>query len=181
MQNSNVTVTKLFITQPFGKPPVEVEKIELLLEGIKHDRHFGIKKIADIRETYAVPKGTEVLNLRAVTIVAEEELKEIATSLSIENVLSQDLEANICIKGLDNLTQLPIGTLFKFPRHAILYTTGENLPCYIPGQHIASRIDDKSITHKFAKAALHKRGITALAYTAGIIKVGDSIEVIYRK
>ena len=169
-------VEKLLITQSFDAVPVSVDKIELLLEGIKYDRHFGKTRHADVRTVKLLPKGIEVANLRAITIVSTEELKEISKDAGVE-VLPNDMEANITLSGIEKLTKLAPGTYIKFPRNAIIYVTAENLPCVIPSQNMMKRGIDKGVAVKFAKCAFGKRGLTAMPFAAGFIKVGDEVEI----
>ena len=169
-------VEKLLITQPFAKAPIGVEKIELLLDGIKHDKHFGKTRNADVRTVNLVSRGIEVTNLRAVTIVSTEELEEISTQTGTR-VLPEDMEANIILSGLKNLTKLPPGSFIKFPRNAILFVTAENLPCVIPSNNMTKRGVDKLTAIKFAKAAYGRRGLTAMPFASGVIKVGDEVDI----
>lgn len=177
MKILNAKVEKLHITQPFGQNPIPVEKLEVLLEGIKHDKHFGKTRNADVRTVKLLPKGIEVTNLRAVTIVSQEELAEVSKDMGME-VLPEDLEANIMVSGVPNLTKLPPGTFFRFPRQTILFVTTENLPCVIPAQNMIKRGAEKMSAIKFSKAAMGKRGLTAMPFASGVIKIGDEFEIL---
>lgn len=170
-------VTKILLTQPYDELPKKVNKAELFLDGLKHDRHFGATRLAGVREVALVPKGVETRNLRAVSIVSEEELKEISKDMGAE-ATAEDLEANITLSGFKNLTQLLPGSYIRFPRSAVLFVTGENFPCVIPSQHMMARGMDKMKAIKFAKAALHKRGLVAMPFVSGVIKEGDEVEII---
>lgn len=169
-------VEKLLITQPFDALPVSVKKVEVMLAGIKYDRHFGKTRNADVRTAKLLPKGIEVTNLRSVTIVSSEELKEISDATGVD-VTAEDMEANITLSGVEKLTKLAPGTFIKFPRNTILYVTAENLPCVIPAQHMMQRGVGKSDAIKFTKAAFGRRGLTALVFASGAIKVGDDVEI----
>ena len=177
MEIHTASVEKLLITQPFGEVPKEVNKIELLLDGIKYDRHFGKTRNADVRTTKLLSKGIEVTNLRSITLISQEELDEISSDVGFE-VLPDDLEANITLKGIEKLTKLPAGTFIRFPRNAIIFVTAENLPCVIPAQNMMKRGMEKSQAIKFTKAAMGKRGLTAMPFASGVIKVGDQVEII---
>jgi MOSC domain-containing protein YiiM len=171
-------VEKLHVTLPFGEHPVQVQKLEVYLSGLKQDRHGGFTKVAGIRESRIVEKGTEVMNLRGITIVGTEELAEIAQKLELKEVTSHDLEANIEISGIPDFTRLAIGTMLKFTRKCVLMITSENLPCVVAGKRVADRVGQPDIEWKFPKAAIHLRGVTAMPFASGIIKVGDEVEVI---
>ncbi len=109
MEVLKAKVEKLLITQPFDALPVKTEKLSLFLDGIKYDRHYGRNNLSDVRFKKLLEKGHEVANIRQVTIVSAEELNQISTELDF-TVLPEDLEANITLSGIENLTQLPAGT-----------------------------------------------------------------------
>jgi len=176
MKSLKAKVEKLYITQPFDKTPIGVEKLEVLLDGIKYDKHFGKTRNADIRTVNLVSKGTEVTNLRAVTIVSTEELGEISDQVGTK-VLPEDMEANIVLSRVEKLTKIPPGAFIKFPRNTILFVTAENLPCVIPSNNMMKRGIGKLTAIKFAKAAFGKRGLTAMPFASGIIKEGDEVEI----
>ncbi len=176
MKFAKARVEKLLITQPFGAVPVEVEKLEIMLAGIKYDRHFGLSRNSDVRTAKLLPKGLEVANLRSVTIVSAEELAEISADLGSE-VLPDDMEANITLSGFENLTKLSAGSFIKFPRNTILLVTAENLPCVIPGKNMMKRGIEKVKALNFAKHAMGKRGLTAMVFASGFVKVGDEVEI----
>lgn len=169
-------VEKLLITQPFNQKPIQVEKVEILLDGLKHDKHYGRTRLADVRTVKLLPKGTEVANLRAITIVSLEELEQISKGIG-EEALPDDLEANITLSGIKDLTKLVPGTFIKFPRNAILFVTAENLPCVIPAQNMIKRGVKQENALKFSKVAYGMRGITAMPFASGFIKVGDEAEI----
>ena len=177
MEILKARVEKLLITQPFNADPIKVEKLEILLDGIKYDRHFGKTRNADVRTAKLLPKGIEVTNLRAGTIVSTEELKEISEDIGVE-ALPDDLEANITLSGIKKLTKLPPGTFIRFPRSVILFITAENLPCVLPSKNMMRRGIEKLSAIKFAKAAMGKRGVTAIPFASGFVKEGDDVEII---
>lgn len=178
MKITKTRVEKLLITQPFGQSPIPVDKLQLLLDGIKYDRHFGKTRNADVRTARLLSKGIETANLRSVTIISQEELNEISQGVGVETT-ADDLEANITLSGLPDLTKLPAGTFMRFPRNAILFITSENLPCVVVSQNMMKRGIEKKTALRFAKAAFGKRGLTALVFAAGFIKVGDEVEIFY--
>lgn len=177
MSTISAKVEKLLITRPFGQLPLAVEKMEVLLDGLKYDKHFGKTRNADVRTVKLLSKGIEVTNLRSATIVSVEELREISLDMGVK-VTPEDLEANITLSGVKTLTKLPPGTFMKFPRNAILFITSENLPCVIPSQNMVKRGIEKLEAIKFAKIAFGKRGLTAMPFSSGFIKVGDEVEIL---
>ena len=158
---------------------VSVEKIYLDWDGIRGDRHYGRTKFAGIREKY-LAKGTEMINLRQVSIVTTEELDQVAKSLDVENIMPEDVSANITISGIPDFTKIPFGSIIQFELQANLLLTGDNFPCIIPGQKIENRTGQK-MAHLFAKQAIHKRGQTALILRPGIIKPSNKFQIFLPK
>lgn len=155
------------------------EKIECIWNGINSDRHCGRTKLAGGREKY-VPRGTEILNIRQVSIVSEEELAEISRRMNIPEVIGSDLSANLVLKNVEGLTKLPGGTIIKFPaRETLLYVVGENTPCVLPGKNIQARyLTIPHLASKFPKAAIGRRGLVAVVLRPGWIYEGDAAEII---
>src|SRR5205085_3095611 len=101
MEILKAKVEKLLITQPFGAVPIKIEKMEVMLDGIKYDKHFGQTRNADVRTAKMISKGIETANLRMATIVSTEELAQISDEVGLE-VLPDDMEANITLSGIEN-------------------------------------------------------------------------------
>jgi len=170
-------VTEVLVGQQGVTLSESREKIQCLWDGIKGDRHSGQTKLAGVRERY-VPKGTEILNLRQVSIVSVEELEEIAWRMGIPKVTGADLGANVVLSGIPELTKLPTGTIMKFSEQTLLFVTGENLPCVFPGKNIQARYPDiPKLANKFPKIATGQRGLVAMILRPGSIRKSDVVEI----
>lgn len=173
-------VSQTLVGEPFLTKSREVKKLLLDFNGVRFDRHYGQTSFADIRTPHA-SKRSEILNLRQITIVSEEELNLIATQLKIDEVKAEDLSANLVTSGLRNLTQLRFGTLLKFEGGCMIMTTGENQPCQGPAENIAETEKEERIEKEFLKNALKLRGLTGIVFKAGVIKPEMEFEVITPK
>lgn len=176
-----VSISRVFVG-PAGVTLSEPrEGIECGWNGIVDDRHHGRTKPAGGRETY-VRKGTDLLNIRQVTIVSKEELAEIARLIDVPDVTGPDLGANIVLKNIEGLTQLPGGTTIKFPgRETLLVVIGENGPCKLPGVNIHARhpvMPRGELTAKFHEVAKGRRGLVAMVLHPGYLYRGDTVEII---
>jgi hypothetical protein len=149
--------------------------LALTLDGIEGDRHAGAMKKADSRDK-GIVRGTMIRNWRQWSAVSAEELNAIAANLNIGDLEGALLGPNLVISGIGNFTQLPPGTLLKFP-DAVLLIEAENDPCTKAGKTVATAHAEIS-PHSFVKAACHLRGLVGTVQTAGMIKVGDSVEVV---
>ncbi len=155
-----------------------VEQVEVTFEGFAGDRHAGITSRAGGRSR-RYPRGTEIRNTRQVSIVSHEELAEIARRLELEEVLPEWLGANLCLRGIPHLTQLPPGTRLFFSQRAALVVEGENQPCTGPGEVIqAAYPTGVDLDVRFPKAAKGLRGLVGWVERPGQIATGDSLEAV---
>lgn len=152
-------------------------RIEVTLEGVVGDKHYGFTRPADARTPW-YPRGTPIRNTRQLSIVSVEELAEVANALGIPTLLSEWLGANLLISGLPHLTQLAPGTRLFFPGEAALVVVGENAPCRVAGKEVNRHFPERAdLAGAFPKAAVHRRGIAAWVERAGWIAAGDVFQI----
>lgn len=164
-----------------GDSVSSTNKLTLSWDGIIGDKHTSRTSIARTQDASdnGVLKGSEVLNLRQITILSKEELKETANLMGIPEISSDDVRANIIIEGLPNLSKLSVGTRMIFPEFAVIYITGENTPCIISGRRVQERFTHiNGLAIQYPKAALNKRGLLAMVIRPGFVRVGDKIKII---
>ena len=151
------------------------------LDGFVGDRHQSYT-----RETWAGDKqeqGTIRRNERQWSAVSVEELAEIEQAMDLKERLSPErVGANLCLKGVADLSRLPKGTLLKFPSGAELMVEEYNPPCHDMGSKLAECYTTKSgeplSTTAFSRAAKLKRGIVGVIEAAGVINAGDEVTVV---
>ena len=154
--------------------------IEVELDGIVSDRHRSY-----VREAWSgdkQPKGTTRRNERQWSAVSFEELADLTELLNLSEPLTPaTLGANLCIKGIKELSRLPKGTLLKFPSGAELLVEEYNPPCHDMGKQLATRYTTRSgealATTAFSKAAKLMRGVVGVVEVAGTISAGDEVTV----
>lgn len=155
--------------------------IQAELDGIVGDRHRSYS-----RKTWRgdkQPQGTVRRNERQWSAVSVEELVDIQKNMDLKQALTAtSLGANLCFKGLPELSRLPKGTLLKFPSGAELIVEEYNPPCLHMGKRLA--IVHKTNSGKplsataFSKAAKLCRGVVGVVEVAGQINAGDDVTVI---
>jgi len=156
--------------------------IQVELDGVVGDRHRSFE-----RPTWAgdkQPKGTTRRNERQWSAVSVEELAEIQRTMDLTEPLSAShLGANLCLRGLTELSRLPKGTILRFPSGAELMVEEFNPPCHDMGKKLASRYTTRSgqplSSTAFSKAAKFTRGVVGVAEVAGAISAGDEVTVDY--
>lgn len=172
------TVTWLAVgdqAETFVTRPVSI--VELDWTGIVGDGHAGLTRKADVRIPH-YPRGSVVRNERQVTVVAADQLAEVATTLALPEIRPEWLGANMMLAGIPHLTLLPPATRLIFASGAALVVDWENQPCTGPGGVIATHYGDASLRSRFVKAALEKRGFTAWVERTGSLAVGDAVQVV---
>lgn len=162
---------------PAELPSSAVEQVEVKWEGLVGDKHFGLTmKAGSSQKPYA--KGEEVRNVRQVSIVSAEELRQVATALEVPNVEPAWVGANLMLSGIPDLTKLPSGTRLYFENGVGIVIEGENMPCTTAGGSLQDQFPDRpDITTAFPKKAIGKRGLVAWVEKPGLIRKGESVTV----
>lgn len=98
-----------------------------------------------------------------------------------EPLTAASLGANLCLSGLQELSRLPKGTLFKFPSGAELIVEEYNPPCHDMGRRVALKYTTRSgeplSSTAFSNAAKLTRGVVGVVEVAGTISAGDEVTV----
>lgn len=153
----------------------QVNQLDLRFDGIVGDFHAGLTRKSDVRTLKQYPRNTDIRNVRQVTIVSEEELKEIATAMGIPEAKPEWLGANLVTSGIPDLTLLTPSSRLQFPSGATLVVDMENHPCRQVADVILGHHTD--VTVGFVKGAWNKRGLTAWVECEGVINTDDAITV----
>lgn len=158
------------------------EICRVLDNGLEGDRHAGWFRGADKRAKHYT-KGTRVWNSRQISIVSEEELKEIAEEMKVPEIKPEWLGANICLRGIPKLTLLPPRSKVFIPD----YYGGQDIGLYVTalnklGTHPGAVIQDNypdinGLECRFPTASHNKRGIVAVVEHPGCIGEGASVMV----
>lgn len=156
-----------------------VNSLMLSFGGIVGDFHEGLTRKSGGREPW-YPRGTKMRNERQLSILSEEELKDIADNMSLEKVDAGWIGANLVFEGIPDLSYLPARTLIMFDHGVTLRIDGYNAPCRLAGgsisKHIGEEMDDPMRSQTaldFTKAAHMKRGLVAWVEREGEIRAGD--------
>ena len=169
---------KGFVSRP-------VEQLELAYGGITGDFHYGETRASGVREPW-YKRGLEMRNERQVSILADDELAQVAAHMGLDEINPGWIGANLMLDGIANLSLLPARTVLIFEGGVSLRVDGYNGPCRIAGGEIArfSGADASEVGGDFAatdvalafKDAAHmKRGIVVWVEREGIIRPGEKV------
>ena len=172
-------VASLHVGSAKKTPSTSVDSFMLTFTGIVADVHSGANRAAGPREP-AFRRGTMLANLRQVSLVSTEELATIASRMGLARLDPAWLAANIATEGAGPITQLPRGTLIRFPSGASLYVSDLNSPCKAAAKLIREHARPaQEQTFPFVFQALGRRGLVAFAYSQGQVTTGDAIEFLF--
>ena len=158
----------------------EQERIHLELDGIVGDRHRGIQRACWDQDKQ--PAGSLRRNERMWSAVSAEELAAISETMDLtERLSAATVGANICVKGIDDFSRLPRGTLLSFESGAVLMVEEYNPPCSDMGTAIAAAFTTRAGAPPepaaFSAAAKFSRGLVGVIEVAGSIAQGDRVTV----
>nr|WP_245195791.1 MOSC domain-containing protein [Aureimonas populi] len=153
-----------------------VDGLDLTFAGIGTDRHGGLTRRTGGREPW-YPRGTEIRNERQLSILAPEELAEIAQALGLDTLPAGWIGGNLVLQGIARLSRLPARTLLFFEGGATLKIDGDNSPCRAAGRAIARHHSERAgLDLDFVRAARHRRGLVAWVEKPGRIVPGEAFE-----
>ncbi|HEV7415791.1 MOSC domain-containing protein [Tianweitania sediminis] len=161
-----------FVTEP-------VEALHLGFPGIEGDYHEGLTRQSGGREPW-YKRGTEIRNERQLSIVAPDELTEIARQMELPEVRAEWIGANLAIADVPHLSMLPAGTLMFFEGGVTLKVDSQNGPCMEAGRSIAHHSGtSNAVTASllFPKVAKRLRGLVAWVEKPGVIGNGETVSL----
>lgn len=152
-----------------------VEQLTFGFEGDTGARHAGGNRASCVRVKNLYPQGTEIRNVRQLTILSEEELAMIAADMGLEAVNPSHLGVSIVVRGIPDFTFIPPSSRLQGPDGVTVVADMENRPCIFPGKEIER--DHSGFGPKFKPAAKNRRGITAWVERPGALTIGESLRL----
>jgi hypothetical protein len=163
-----------------------VESIDLTINGIENERHYGLMELSDSRVKHMYEKGTEIRNNRQWTGMSVFEKEKIEKEMKLEGLFKpEQIGINILIDGFKNLSALPPLSYLFFSKKeeflpedrskVVLVVFGEILPCSIAGKSIAIDSGLKENEQMFPKKSIGYRGTSGWIEKGGRISLGDNV------
>lgn len=151
------------------------ESLNLDLSGVVGDTHQGLTRKSCSRVKHQYPLDTVIRNTRQISIVSVEELSLIAESMGVPEVKPEWIGCNMVVQGLSNFSAVPPSSRLIFDNGVSLVVDMENEPCRHPGELVEEHYPGKG--KKFAKSAMHRRGITGWVEREGQVKVDQILQL----
>jgi hypothetical protein len=143
--------------------------------GFEEDVHAGVTRPSCVRMTATYPKGTEIRNVRQLSILSAEEMTLIAADMGLDALDPIHLGVSIVIKGIPDFTHIPPNSRLQADSGATITIDMENRPCVLPAREIEQ--DSPGHGPKFKAAAKDRRGVTAWIEREGVLKLGDELRL----
>lgn len=150
-----------------------LDSAELRFDGIDGECHGGMTRPACVRTKAQYPKGTEIRNVRQLSVLSAEELAQIAAEMGLDAIDPAWMGASLVIKGIPDFSHVPPSSRLQFPSGASITIDMENRPCIYPGREIEK--DRPGFGPAFKPAAENRRGVTAWVEREGVVAVGDRV------
>jgi hypothetical protein len=147
--------------------------VKAIFGGLEGDRHFGLTRVTGGRDkAKGLEKGTVIRNERQISIVAQEDLDQIAKNLGIDELPAELIGTNLTFEGVPDLSHLPIGSEIVFSGGVVLKIEEENLPCLKAGKSINTKFSNVK-PEDFPKSSINRRGLVASVVSEGDIREGE--------
>ncbi|WP_187429987.1 Putative metal-sulfur cluster biosynthesis proteins YuaD [Roseobacter fucihabitans] len=150
-----------------------LESAELKFTGIDGECHGGLIRPSCVRTKAQYPKGTEIRNVRQLSVLSAEELALIAADMGLEMIDPAWVGASLVIEGIPDFSHIPPSSRLLFQSGASIAVDMENRPCILPGREIEK--DRPGFGAAFKPAAENRRGVTAWVEREGPVAPGDSV------
>lgn len=150
-----------------------VDRLDLGFEGITGGRHHGTNRNSCVRVKNLYPTGTEIRNVRQLSILSVEEMDATAQAMGLEHLAPEHLGVSILVRGIPDFTHVPPSARLQGPSGVTLTVDTENRPCVLPGREIEG--DQPGYGAAFKPAAANRRGVTAWVERPGALLIGDQL------
>lgn len=151
------------------------DRLEFDMGGARGEHHYGETRASCVRVTMLYAKGTEIRNVRQVSILAQEDLDAIAADMGLESLDPAWLGASVVVRGIPDISHVPPSSRLQGPNGLTLTIDMENLPCIWPAKEIER--DHPGFGKAFKPAAEGRRGVTAWVEHPGEMSVGDRLHL----
>ena len=152
----------------------EFERIGATFAGLDGDAYAGLTRPACVRTKRQYEPGTNIRNVRQITIASAEELALIGETMGLpEPVHPAWMRANLVISGIPDFTQIPPSSRLILEGGAALVVDMENEACSFPGELIDRHYPGRG--KFFVKAAWGRRGVTAWIEREGDLWKGADV------
>ena len=145
-------------------------------DGFEGEAHGGATRSSCVRVRSQYPKGTEIRNVRQLSVLSAEEIAGIAATMKLDDIDPSLMGVSMVIEGIPDFTHVPPSARLQCETSgASIVIDMENRPCVFPGREIEA--EHKGFGKAFKPAAKDRRGVTAWVEREGLFQVGDTLRL----
>lgn len=152
-----------------------IDSVQAGFAGFEGEAHGGLTRPACVRTAQQYAQGTEIRNVRQLSVLSAEDLALIADQIGLETLDPALLGASMVVEGIPDFTLVPPNARLQGPSGATITVDMENLPCKFPAREIEK--DAPGHGKAFKAAAMGRRGVTAWVEREGRFAVGDRLRL----
>ena len=152
-----------------------VAALDLTFAGPAGEAHGGLTRPACARVRDLYPRGTEIRNVRQLSVLSVEELRQIAAAMGLAALDPALAGATLVVQGLPDFTHVPPGSRLLADSGACLVVDMENQACMLPAKPIEAA--HPGFGARFKAAAQGRRGVTAWVEAEGRLALGDRLRL----
>ena len=150
-----------------------VGEVTATFEGLVGEAHSGLTRPSCSRVTEQHPEGTEIRNVRQLSVISAEELSDIAADMGLPEIDPAWLGASMVVSGIPDFSHLPPSSRMQGQSGATLVVDMQNRPCVLPAKVIDAAAP--GFGKSFMSAARGRRGVTAWVEREGVFQVGGTL------
>jgi len=155
---------------------VALDTMELGWGGYEGDCHAGETRPSCSRVLSQYPtRGTEIRNVRQLSVLSAEEMATIAAALGLERLEPAWLGASIVIEGIADFSHVPPSARLQAGNGTTLTVDMQNRPCQFPAKTIEAVHPGHG--KGFKPEAEGRRGVTAWVERPGTLRLGDVLRL----
>ena len=110
--------------------------IKIDWNGVLGSGHSGRTRFSDVRVSQQHDKGTEISNVRQLSIVSQEDIEQISVGMCMGQFDPSWLGANLVVSGLPDFSHLPPSSRLQSANGTTLIVDMQNHPCHQIGKTI---------------------------------------------
>ncbi|WP_319637561.1 MOSC domain-containing protein [Roseitranquillus sediminis] len=150
-------------------------ELDATFAGLVGEAHGGAVRPSCSRVLALHPRATPIRNVRQITILSAEELREIARRMGIGEVAPGWLGAQMVVEGLPDFSHLPPSSRLQTLAGTTLVVDMQNRPCHLPVEVIEREAPGSGA--RFGAAARGRRGVCGWVEREGPLHVGDALRL----
>ncbi len=153
----------------------EMGQAEVGYDGLPGESHGGLTRKSCARVLQQYPRGTEIRNVRQITILSEEDMAATARDMGLDRLEPEWVGASLIIKGIPDFTMIPPSSRLISQSGLGLVVDMENAPCTLSARSIEQFAPGYGKLYK--QAAQNRRGVTAWVERPGPLHIGDVLQL----